>query len=304
MAEIDQAEVIDNDDVGGGYWHLRVRGCAEHLKAQPGQFFHLQCPTGPLGPSYLRRPMSVYGADPSQDTIEFLYKVSGVGTSGLTTLCAGDRLNLLGPLGRGFSIPSSGGKILIAARGVGLATMGPLVERLVEAGSTVVAVCSYRSPDVVVGLAPFDVDGVDTILVFDSDGSSSIDEVSKRITAISAGAPFDRGYTCGSQRLARMLADLDCLASTLVEVALEQRMACGLGMCHACVVEVSVEATHGADTNMEKARSLTNGIRQTDSKRVCCEGPVFDVSTVVSLAPSQERVEPSDLGNVSSLAAQ
>ena len=100
----ESAEVLANDAVNKEYRHLVVRCGDVSASAAPGQFFQLLCPqTGGEQP-FLRRPMSLYGADPERRQVEFLYKVTGAGTRGLAVLRAGDRLDILGPLGNGFRL--------------------------------------------------------------------------------------------------------------------------------------------------------------------------------------------------------
>ena len=102
MAE--SAEVLANDEVNKEYRHLVVRCGDVSASAAPGQFFQLLCPqTGGEQP-FLRRPMSLYGADPERRQVEFLYKITGAGTRGLAVLRAGDQLDIMGPLGVGFKL--------------------------------------------------------------------------------------------------------------------------------------------------------------------------------------------------------
>lgn len=252
--------VLSNKSVGDEYWHLRLKAPAGHLEATPGQFFHLACPDSDRGVPFLRRPMSVYQVDRVGGTIAFLYKVTGLGTYGLSKLTAADSLGVMGPLGVGFRIDPNWNHALIVARGVGLATMGPLAPELERASVAVTSICSYRNRQVAVALDVFRDHG-EVYAVFDTDGSSEVRRVKEKIYEIHSARPIDAVFTCGSDRLVRLLRELVCEFEIPGQVAVEQQMACALGMCHACVVD-----------------NTQDGV--TESVRVCTSGPVFDLLEV------------------------
>src|SRR6185503_7080429 len=93
--------VIAHEWVNDAYKRLTVAATEKALAAQPGQFFHLLCPSPDEGEVWFRRPQSVYRVSRPGRCIEFLYKVVGRGTRGLAGLEPGDTLNMLGPLGNG-----------------------------------------------------------------------------------------------------------------------------------------------------------------------------------------------------------
>ncbi|MEE9414177.1 MAG: dihydroorotate dehydrogenase electron transfer subunit [Acidimicrobiales bacterium] len=251
-------DVLANVPVGDAYWQITLAAASEHTAATPGQFFHLACPPSSLGEPFLRRPMSIYCADPARAQIEFLYKVTGAGTCGLSTLVPGKSLSVLGPLGVGFRIDDHLRHALIVARGVGIATMAPLAQKLAKANVALTTIWSGRSPESAIGQDRFEPYG-DFYSVFDSDQTSSLRSVELLIESIDQEHEIDAIYACGSQRLARLLRPFADRHNLLAQVALEQQMACGLGMCHACVIDRTV-----------------NG--QVESARVCTVGPVFDLS--------------------------
>src|SRR5579859_1522891 len=91
------AKVVANTAVNAEYRHLVVDCSEVAASAQPGQFFQLLCPH-PVGEQpFLRRPMSLYGADPVKRQVEFLYKVTGAGTRGLDTIKVGGEVDIMGP---------------------------------------------------------------------------------------------------------------------------------------------------------------------------------------------------------------
>src|ERR1700704_4010409 len=96
--------VVAHEWVNDEYKHLVVKATPKALAAQPGQFFHLLCPTPDEGELWFRRPPSGYRVARSSGRLEFLYKVVGRGTRGLASLEPGDSLNMLGPLGVGFTL--------------------------------------------------------------------------------------------------------------------------------------------------------------------------------------------------------
>src|SRR5215472_18426041 len=96
--------VISHDWVNDEYKHLVIAASPKALAVKPGQFFNLLCPSPDAGELWLRRPQSVYRIDHAGGCIEFLYKCVGRGTYGLATLDVGDALNMVGPLGVGFTI--------------------------------------------------------------------------------------------------------------------------------------------------------------------------------------------------------
>jgi dihydroorotate dehydrogenase electron transfer subunit len=257
------AEVVSNDWVNREYKHL-VLNCGEPAtRAEPGQFFHLLCPSAGQDAPFLRRPMSLYRIDPARGRAEFLYKVTGAGTRGIATLAAGDVLDMLGPLGVGFRLDPAWRHIVVVGRGVGLATLAPLAAAARARGIGVTAIFSARRPDLVMSDALFRSEGAEVLIVTDLDGSSGPGSVERLLRGLIAQDRADAFFTCGSNRLMLLLQRLGHEHGIPGQVALEQQMACGLGMCFCCVRDFHVE---GAVVH----------------KRVCWDGPVFDLQEALS----------------------
>jgi dihydroorotate dehydrogenase electron transfer subunit len=252
------AEVVSNTPINTEYRHLVLRAAPPATAAAPGQFFQLLCPAPPGEAPFLRRPMSIYGADPTTGEIAFLYKVTGAGTLGLATLRPGDRLDVMGPLGRGFTLDPAWRSIVAVGRGAGLATLGPLAAAARAAGIAVTAVLSARRPDLVVSDALFRGYGASVVAVTDAEGTSGPMHVERLLRRLIAEGSCDAFFTCGSARLLRVQQHLAREFALPGQAAMEQQMACGLGMCFCCVrgFNVGGEIVH---------------------KRVCWDGPVFDL---------------------------
>jgi dihydroorotate dehydrogenase electron transfer subunit len=251
-------EVVEHAWVNARYKYLRLRAPQPWARATvAGQFFQLACPVGDTDKPFLRRPMSVYGIGPEDDRIEFLYHVKGVGTRALDTLRAGEKLAVIGPLGRGFEFSSKWRRILLVARGVGLATMAPLVPLAARAGVSMTMVLSARAPADLMRSEFLRGAQAEVHSVFDSDGTSAVERVEPLLARLLAEQQPDMVYTCGSNRLLELLQRLGVRG----EVALEQQMACAMGVCLSCV------------------RLFHEG-EQKVFRRVCCEGPVFPIASV------------------------
>ena len=256
--------VISNDPVNGEYVRLVLSAPAELLRhCRAGQFFHLLCP--PIGGEkpYLRRPMSIYGHYPDRGELHFLYKVAGAGTRALSHLEPGDALNVVGPLGNGFTIGADRSHLLLVARGVGLATLAPLALEANRLGKRMTAILSARRADLLMSVDYLRGLGADIIPLTDEDGSSTVENMRSVIERLVVEQGVDAFYTCGSNRMLRLLQELGRLHHIPGEIALEQQMACGLGMCHCCVRPFM---KNGAQVQL----------------RVCREGPVFDLQEATS----------------------
>src|SRR6202162_4795200 len=126
-AEESLAPVISHRWVNDEYKHLVVQASAKALAVKPGQFFNLLCPSPDVGELWLPRPQSVYRSSRGQGRIEFLYKCVGRGTRGLATLPVGGELNMVGPLGVGFSLDPRRKSGVVLGRGGGLAPLAPVL---------------------------------------------------------------------------------------------------------------------------------------------------------------------------------
>jgi dihydroorotate dehydrogenase electron transfer subunit len=253
------AQVIAHDALNAEYRHLRLSCSAEAAQAAPGQFFQLLCPHPPGEQPFLRRPMSLYGADPDKRQVEFLYKVAGAGTRGLDTIKTGEHLDIMGPLGIGFTLDPAWKNVVAVGRGAGLATLAPLAKVAKRMGTHVTAVFSARRPDVLVSVDLFRNNGADVIPVTDSESTSGPANVERILRSLIAEGKCDAFFTCGSSRLARVQQRLAAEFGLPGQIAMEQQMACGLGMCFCCVRDFNVQG-------------------EILSRRVCCDGPVFDLA--------------------------
>jgi dihydroorotate dehydrogenase electron transfer subunit len=253
--------VIAHDWVNDEYKHLVVAASPKALAVRPGQFFNLLCPSPDAGELWLRRPQSVYRVDGARGRIEFLYKCVGRGTRGLATLKKGEMLNIVGPLGIGFHLDPSWRNIVVLGRGVGLATLAPISQLAAAYGVGVTAILSARSRDLVMGDDLFAKVGT-VVPVLDTDRSSDVENVERILEGLIAAKCADAFYTCGSNRLMQLMKRLGRQHRIPGQVAMEQVMACGLGPCYVCVRAFEV-----------------NGRKEL--RRVCIEGPVFDLQEAV-----------------------
>ena len=253
-----ECPVVRHAWVNDSYRHLIVDASDTALAARPGQFFHILCPADSVDSPFLRRPMSVYRVDRQARRIEFLYKVTGAGTRTLVGLDVGDALNVFGPLGNGFALDGGVRHAVIVARGVGLSTLAPLVEAAVGDGLAATAILSARSPEYVMSDDYLRNVGARVTTVTDEDGTSDVERVEVMVRGLIADDGADFVATCGSNRLLFMLQRVCAELGVAGQVAMEQRMGCGLGMCFCCVspFRVSGEVVY---------------------RRICCDGPVFDL---------------------------
>ncbi|RUA16752.1 MAG: dihydroorotate dehydrogenase electron transfer subunit [Clostridia bacterium] len=254
--------VISNEAAHERYRHLVVQAPAPMLEVRPGQFFNLLCPPADTLTPFLRRPLSVYLREPSQGRLHFLYKIAGKGTQALARLQPGATLDIFGPLGRGFWLQPTWRTLLVVARGVGLATLAALAQAAHEQGRRVVAVCSARSPQDAVGLDAFR-QVAEVYEISDSMGTAAMPAVETLLRHIIDKQNVDALFTCGSNRLLRLMQQLGSAYNLPGQVALEAHMACGLGLCHGCV------------------RPFMHNGRQV-YRRVCTEGPVFDLQEAIA----------------------
>jgi dihydroorotate dehydrogenase electron transfer subunit len=250
--------VVSNDSVNAEYRHLVVGCSAASAAAVPGQFFQLLCPHTEGAQPFLRRPMSLYGADPERRQVEFLYKVTGAGTLGLSTLRAGHSIDIMGPLGVGFTLDPKLRHIVAIGRGAGLATLAPLAKAAKANGTAVTAIFSARRPELLVSVELFKSHGAEVIAATDSEGNSGPASIERVLRGLIDQDRCQAFYTCGSSRLLRVQQRLAREFGIPGQVAMEQQMACGIGLCYCCVKDFNVDG-------------------EIVQRRVCWEGPVFDM---------------------------
>jgi dihydroorotate dehydrogenase electron transfer subunit len=254
--------VVSNDWVNKEYKHMILKVHVHALSAYAGQMFHLLCPSPDGAEVWTRRPMSVYRVDKPKSQIEFLYKTEGRGTRGMAMLRAGDDFNVVGPLGKGFKLEPGWKNIVVLGRGVGLATLAPLSQLAAENGVGVTAILSARSSGVVMSKDLFEELGAKTITLLDSDNSSAVENVERIIEGLIRERKADAFFTCGSNRLLKLMQRLGKKHGIPGQIAMEQIMVCGLGACYVCVRTFEID-----------------GVKVL--KRVCRDGPVFNMQEAV-----------------------
>ncbi|MEZ3563564.1 MAG: dihydroorotate dehydrogenase electron transfer subunit [Duncaniella sp.] len=215
----------------------------------PGQFVQVAANTPGV---FLRRPISINDVNYDQNTIDRLIRKAGKGTSTLVALKEGDKLNILLPLGNGFSLDvASGSRLLLIGGGVGVAPLLYLGRKLKEAGHKPEFLLGARSATDLLELDDFAAIG--TVHVSTEDGSMGEHGLVTRHSALEGN--IDTIYCCGPAPMMKAVASIARERAINCEVSLENMMACGLGACLCCV------------ENTVKGNVC-----------VCTEGPVFNIN--------------------------
>ncbi len=261
MSKLQQetAKVIGIVSAGLDLFRLTLASPAIAASACPGQIVSLRVQDGPV--PLLRRPFAVFDADPAAGTLDILFEVVGRGTEILSRKSPGDGINAVGPSGTGFPLPDSGELPLAVAGGIGLAPVHFLCSRLAKQGLS--PRLFYGAP-MAAKLADAAFDGRIAVHLATDDGSRgrkgfAIDPLRAQAEDLGKKCIL---YACGPQPMLRACAQLATERGWKCYLSMEQRMACGVGACGGCVVDIRISGS---------VRRL----------RVCKEGPVFDAEQIV-----------------------
>ena len=216
----------------------------------PGQFVEVRVDATPS--VLLRRPISIHYFDEESNELGLLVQLVGDGTRWMATLKAGDLLNVVLPLGNGFTLPADKAvRPLLVGGGVGVAPLLYLGMKLREMGITPTFLLGSRTENELMQLAEFEKVGrVSTTTENGAVGEQGY--VTQH--SVLAREQFDQVYTCGPKPMMVAVARWAKGAGVACEVSLENKMACGVGACLCCVEDT-----------------------KEGNVCVCKEGPVFSI---------------------------
>ena len=245
-------EVVRRRTVGA-YVELTLGAPDIAGRTEPGQFVAFAV-GGPTSAQLLRRSIAIAGAAGGEVTV--VVAPHGPGSTWLAARREGDVVDVVGPLGRPYPMPPQGTPALLVGGGYGAAALVGLAARLREAGSPVTAVCGAASAD---RLSSVDeLSALAEVVVTTDDGSAGqqgwvTDAMAGLLTS---GAPARVGvvYACGPMGMLRAVADGATAAGVPSYVAVEESMACGIGVCMTCVLPIV-----GEDGRTRFSRSCTEG---------------------------------------------
>lgn len=197
----------------------------------PGQFVEVKVEDSPN--TFLRRPISINNVDKDANELHLLVAVVGDGTRHMSNLCEGDKLNVMLPLGNGFTMPtSSEKKHLLVGGGVGVAPLLYLGRKIKEMGGEPTFLLGARSAKDLLMLDAFKAVG--RVFITTEDGSEGEKGFVTNHSVLQK-EQFDLISTCGPKPMMVAVARYAEKAETECEVSLENKMACGLGACLCCV---------------------------------------------------------------------
>lgn len=245
------ATVIGQEEIAADIYSMWLRTDQIASHAQAGQFVSVYCSGGGR---LLPRPISICEIDRARAAIRLVYRVAGGGTEEFSRMQAGMQIPVVGPLGNGF--PQKRERAFLIGGGIGIP---PMLQLARELDCEKQIVLGFR--DELFLLDEFQKYG--KVYVATEDGSSGTEgNVLDAIRENGLGA--DIIYACGSAPMLRALKNYAAEKGIACWISMEERMACGIGACLACVCKSREKDAH---TNVK-------------NKRVCKEGPVFRAEEV------------------------
>jgi dihydroorotate dehydrogenase electron transfer subunit len=283
---VEDAKILECEKHAGDQVILRLHAPEMAAHALPGQFAHIQCdPALPM-----RRPLSLMRVNAKQGWVDILFKVLGEGTRLLAQRKVGDILSVMGPIGKPFEVPMKYSRPLLIGGGVGMPPMVFVADALREIkgayepfvimGSEVPFPFKPQPSKMILPGVPNDV--IAAMPLLDDWGIASrlasqqgypgcfegyvTDLARTWLDALSKEQRKEVAiYACGPHPMLEAVAKLAKEYQLPCQVSLEEFMACAVGGCAGCVVEVQTDAGPAM-------------------KRVCVDGPVFEAAAVFPTA--------------------
>ena len=252
IAEKRTASIISNTEIAVDVFSMWIKADPIARKAIPGQFVSLYSKDGS---KLLPRPISICEIDEQQGSLRLVYRVVGKGTKEFSLMKAKDEIEVMGPMGNGFTL--EGKKVILIGGGIGIP---PMLELAKQLSCEKQIVLGYR--DITFLEDEFEAYG--KVFISTEDGSKGMK--GNVIDAIKAqGLEADMIFACGPTPMLRGVQLYAKEHGIKAQLSMEERMACGVGACLGCVCKTK-EVDHHSNVN---------------NKRICKDGPVFDADEVV-----------------------
>jgi dihydroorotate dehydrogenase electron transfer subunit len=258
------SQIISNREICPGYFRMRIVCDQVYQDAMPGQFVMVRL-AGQVSP-LLRRPFSIHDLILEGNRVigfDILYKIIGIGTEALSKSIAGDRVDVLGPLGRGFSTRGDFSHVHLVAGGIGVAPFVFLVNHLMRQGlsrSQITLFIGGRTCGDLLCLEIFEDLGIQIEVTTDDGSAGSQCLVTKPLGEALRQQKPEILFACGPTPMLREVMAISRKDGIPCQVSIESMMACGMGACLGCAVE-----------------------RRDASEKylhVCMDGPVFEAGKV------------------------
>lgn len=248
----EQAKILRQEEIAFGIYSLWIQTEQIAARARAGQFISVYCEDKSR---MLPRPISICEIDRENGALRMVYRIAGKGTEEFSKKKAGDSLAVLGPLGNGFPLEKK--RAFLIGGGIGIP---PMLELAKELDCEKQIVLGYRDSQTFL-LDELKEQG--KVYLATEDGSlgtkgNVIDAIREN------GLEADVIYACGPTPMLRALKEFALERQMECWISMEEKMACGIGACLACVCRSAEVDEH---TNVH-------------NKRVCKEGPVFDAREV------------------------
>jgi len=261
-------EVSINEEIQIDYYLMKIKLPSSFTEPLPGQFVMIRI--AGLNDPFLSRPISIYSytRGKSNCVIELLYRVVGKGTQILAGLIKGSQVEISGPLGGSYSIDHQKKNIVFIAGGIGIAPLSRLAEYLCKKAchdpETMTFYLGAQSAEAIVGLDRLRKLCYNITVCTDDGSVGQKSLVTKAFQKEIKKYPTSDTviYACGPKAMVKSLSKI-LSGKYVCEVSLEERMACGVGACVGCAVAVKDEQGNQA------------------YKRVCADGPVFDLQKII-----------------------
>lgn len=252
--QVQLADVVENKNIAHNIYKITVRGSIVENMNKAGQFINIRVNNS--NEYLLRRPISICEINKKNSTFVMIYRAEGEGTKKISQLKKGDLIDVLGPLGNGYNISSlkKGQTALLVGGGIGVPPLYELAKKFKEIGVEIISILGFNSKKDVFYEDEFNRLGKTYIATVDGSYGNSgyVTDVIKNYNL-----QYDKYYSCGPLAMLKALKDINSQKEGYL--SLEERMACGIGACYACVCK----------TNFD------------ESARVCYDGPVFKAEQIL-----------------------
>ncbi|HIN83233.1 MAG TPA: dihydroorotate dehydrogenase electron transfer subunit [Chromatiales bacterium] len=278
---VEDARVLSHDAFPGDQFVMRVQSPKIAALAKPGSFVHIRCSDS----LEMRRPLSIMRSNANTGWVDLLYKATGFGTQQLSQRQVGDNLSMIGPIGAPFTLNPERPRALLIGGGVGIPPMVFIASEMQSGDWKPLAILGSEVP------FPFTAEPSRTLVPGMPDGVIAcmplLEQwgIPSRLTSLQGYPGCHEGYVtdlantwletlndeqraevaiyaCGPHPMLKAVAQLAQTWSLPCQVSLEEFMACAVGGCAGCTVEIVTDSGSAM-------------------KRVCVDGPVFNAATVV-----------------------